>query len=246
MEKLLRQKYLTEFPLKTDLGQPRLLLIGVDIQESIAVTFDSYANEHNTRRTQYGEYGSEHIIRYDNDIGVEHVLASSAVPIFYNYKEINGESVPQVTGDNNNNSNKADTRYFWDGILLSNTPLRQLINEHQDYWESNIHEADLLKDMWKTDDGQEKIKKIPDLDVYIVDIWPTKDNAKPTNRDESVDRMNDIMSNDKTDYDEAVAIFVSDYINFLKQMRNLAVEAIDQVPNSNNKKRALCNKHDSK
>ena len=233
LEKLLREKYLTEFPLKTDLGQPRLLLVSVDILESVAVTFDSYKKHDGTRKTEYGKYGPKYVIRYNNGIGLEHVLASSAVPIFYKYKEIIGESVSENTGDNN--SNKADTRYFWDGILLSNTPLRELISEHQDFWENKIEDANLVDDMWKTDDGQENIRKVPDLDVYIVDIWPTRDYAKPTNRDESIDRMNDIMSNDKTDYDQTVATFVSDYIDFVKQMRNLAAEAINKVPDSNDK-----------
>jgi NTE family protein len=233
LEKLLREKYLTEFPLKTDPGQPRLLLVSVDMLESVAVTFDSYIKDDGTRKTEYGKYGSKHVIRYNNGIGLEHVLASSAVPVFYNYKEIIGESVPEDTGDNNS-SNKADIRYFWDGILLSNTPLRELISEHQDFWEHKIGTT-LVDDMWKIDDGQENIRKVPDLDVYILDIWPTRDYAKPTNRDESVDRMNDIMSNDKTDYDQTVATFVSDYIDFVKQMRNLAAKAINKVPDSNDK-----------
>jgi NTE family protein len=233
LEKLLREKYLTEFPLKTDPGQPRLLLVSVDILESVAVTFDSYKKDDGTRKTEYGKYGPKYIIRYNNGIGLEHVLASSAVPVFYNYKEIIGESVSEDTGDNNN-SNKTDTRYFWDGILLSNTPLRELISEHQDFWENKIG-TNLVDDMWKTDDSQENIRKVPDLDVYIVDIWPTRNYAKPINRDESVDRMNDIMSNDKTDYDETVATLVSDYIDFVKRMRNLAAEAINKVPDSNDK-----------
>src|SRR5919199_5783208 len=124
LEKLLREKYLTEFPLKTDLGQPRLLLVSVDILESIAVTFDSYEKENGIRKTEYGEVLSinstgkkrfEHVIRYDDGVRVEHILAGSAVPIFYNYKEINGESQSEITGDNN--SSTVDTRYFWDGIL---------------------------------------------------------------------------------------------------------------------------------
>jgi NTE family protein len=138
------------------------------------------------------------------------------------------------------NGNKKDIRYFWDGILLSNTPLRELISEHQNFWDNKIG-TNLVDDMWKTDDSQENIRKVPDLDVYIIDIWPTRDYAKPTNRDESVDRMNDIMSNDKTDYDETVATFVSDYIDFVKQMRNLAAEAINEVFDSNDKKERLQN-----
>ena len=185
--------------------------------------------KHNMAKFSVGKKRFEHVIRYDDGVRVEHVLASSAVPIFYKYKEINGES-----GDN---SNTIDTRAFWDGILFSNTPLRQLINEHQDFWENKIEDTNLLGDMWETDNGQKRIRKVPDLDVYIVDIWPTKKDAIPANLEESLDRMNDIMSNDKTDYDEVVATFVSDYIDFVKQMRNLSAEAINEIPNSNNNKK---------
>ncbi len=248
LEDLLTQKYLTEFPMKTSLGQPRLLLVSVDIQESTAVTFDSYEKNGGVRKTEYGDYAKaysrngedkkefEHIIAYNNGLTIEHVLASSAVPIFYKYKALEGEPLPKTVGGNNDD--KADTRYFWDGILLSNTPLRELINEHQDFWENKIGEADLLNDMWKTS-NKEGAKKVPDLDVYIVDIWPTKKDVMPSDRDESIDRMNDIMSNDKTDYDETVAMFVSDYIDFVKQMRNLADEAISELPGSNRKKKTL-------
>ena len=140
LEKLLTEKYLTKFPLKTDLGKPRLLLVSVDIQESIAVTFDSYQKEDGIRKTQYGEYaeafarngegkkGFEHIIKYNEGVGVEHVLASSAVPIFYKYKKIDGQPLPATVPNHDTiNNNKADPRYFWDGILLSNTPLRECL-----------------------------------------------------------------------------------------------------------------------
>jgi NTE family protein len=82
-----------QFPLKTDSGQPRLLLVSVDMLESAAVTFDSYIKDDGTRKTEYGKYGPKYAIIYNNGIGLEHVLASSAVPIFYNYKEIIGEFV---------------------------------------------------------------------------------------------------------------------------------------------------------
>ena len=248
LEDLLIRKYLTEFPLKTSLGQPRLLLVSVDIEESTAVTFDSYEKNGGVRKTEYGDYekdfsrngqakkGFEHIIAYNDGLSIEHVLASSAVPIFYEYKRIEGEPLPETASGNG--ENKPDPRYFWDGILLSNTPLRELINQHQDFWENKIGEPALLNDMWKIGD-QPSIKKVPDLDVYIIDIWPTKKDAVPSDHDESVDRMNDIMSNDKTDYDETVAMFVSDYIDFVKRMRNLAAEAISELPSSNRKKKIL-------
>ena len=46
---------------------------------------------------------------------------------------------------------------FWDGGIASNTPLRELIQAHKDYWQD-----------------VKGVAKIPDLDVYIVDVWPTE------------------------------------------------------------------------
>ena len=48
-------------------------------------------------------------------------------------------------------------RYFFDGGWLSNTPFRELSTAHQEYWKN------------KPNGG-----KIPDLDVYIVNVHPSK------------------------------------------------------------------------
>ena len=49
---------------------------------------------------------------------------------------------------------------FWDGGVLSNTPLRELIQSHQDYWK-------LVENIANSNES------IPDLEVYIVDVWPS-------------------------------------------------------------------------
>jgi NTE family protein len=48
-----------KFPISTSFenGEPRLLLVAVDIQEATPVVFDSYEKEDGTRRTGYGRYG---------------------------------------------------------------------------------------------------------------------------------------------------------------------------------------------
>ena len=48
-------------------------------------------------------------------------------------------------------------RYFCDGGLLSNTPLREVLQAHQEYW-NNIENKD----------------KIPDLDIYLINVHPPK------------------------------------------------------------------------
>jgi predicted acylesterase/phospholipase RssA len=118
-------------------------------------------------------------------------------------------------------------RCFWDGGIASNTPLRELIQAHKDYWQD-----------------VKGVARIPDLDVYIVDVWPTKQNNIPVDHDGVVDRNFELLLSDKTAYDEKVADIVSDYINFVSELRDLAVEAIDGIGNAN-KKKDLLNKLDS-
>ena len=56
---------------------------------------------------------------------------------------------------------------------------------------------------------------IPDLEVYIVDVWPSLDDYPvPSDLDGIRDRKNDLTYQDKTPYDEKVANIVSDYYNF--------------------------------
>ena len=56
---------------------------------------------------------------YDKSgITIEHVLASAAIPINYPYVYINGNK-------------------YWDGGILSNTPLRELISCHNTFWKKD-------------------------------------------------------------------------------------------------------------
>ena len=77
---------------------------------------------------------------------------------------------------------------------------------------------------------------IPDLDVYIVDLWPAKEKTVPMDHDGVIDRYFDLLLNDKTDYDEKVANIVSDYVNFVKQTRDLVIKAINSINDTNKKK----------
>ena len=71
---------------------------------------------------------------YPEGLEIEHIMACSAVPLFYPYEEIGGNK-------------------FWDGYFLSNTPLKELMEEHKAYWEYKIGDSDIfLIDMdkqWK-------------------------------------------------------------------------------------------------
>ena len=47
------------FPISTSFekGEPRLLLVAVDVQEATPVVFDSYEKEDGTRKSEYGRLG---------------------------------------------------------------------------------------------------------------------------------------------------------------------------------------------
>ena len=126
------------FPLKTkfEQGEPRLLLVTVDIQKGVVVTFDSYPKIIKSSegkvdylwQTAY-DYEKDLVIKYEKGIRIEHVMASASVPIYYDYTIIEAKK-SHVIGDRDDNIQSVK-RYFWDGQLLSNTPLRELIGETQ-------------------------------------------------------------------------------------------------------------------
>ncbi len=87
-----------KFPISTssEAGEPRLLLVAADVQEGAPVIFDSYEKEDGTRKSEYGRYGRvkldssanvsedeegfEHVIRYEDGIKSDFVLASLFSP----------------------------------------------------------------------------------------------------------------------------------------------------------------------
>ena len=114
------------------------------------------------------------------------------------------------------------TRKFWDGGLLSNTPLRELIQSHENYWKAKGEESD-----------------IPDLEVYIANIWPigskgTSDNNAangnnddiniPLDQDGVKNRLYDLKFHDKTPHEEKIAYLIRDYIDFAKELKEIAEE----------------------
>ena len=227
-----------KFPISTsfDNNEPRLLLVAVDVQDLTPVLFDSYEKEDGTRKSEYGRYGRvkfgssekdqkntegfEHIIRYDDGIKADFVLASCSVPVSFDYTRLNVESRVLVdggqgdnadTGDNNRPSSSngnISLRSFWDGGLLVNTPLRQTIIAHRDYWH-----------------GVRKLKEnIPTLRYGIINLHPARQDYLPSDYDGVVDRKNDIVFHDRTRFDENVAVLLSDFIELAKSLIKLAEE----------------------
>jgi NTE family protein len=187
--------------------EPRLLTVAVDVADGVAVTFDSYSNE-----TTYNVYNGESKQYEKRTIGYEglmpeHVMASASFPLYFDYQKIDG-------------------RQFWDGGLLSNTPLRELISKHKIYWEDYIGEQNLFNAMWN--DNENDNAKVPDLEVYIINVWPSRENIVPSDYDAIKDRKNDIGHADKTEYDQKVAMLVSDYVQLIREMRKMALDHITQ------------------
>jgi predicted acylesterase/phospholipase RssA len=239
-----------KFPISTSFenNEPRLLLVAVDVQTLTPVVFDSYEKKDGTRKSEYGRYGRlksgsfekdhenaegfEHVIRYDDGIIADFVLASCSVPVNYDYTRLNVESRVLVgegqddnedTGDNTRPSSSSSStststttttttngnsslRSFRDGGLLANTPLRQTVLAHREYW-------------YKVRKMEENI---PRLRYGIINLHPAKQDYLPSDYDGVVDRKNDIIFHDRTEFDENVAVLLSDFIRLAKTLIKLA------------------------
>jgi NTE family protein len=161
--------------------QPRLLVVTIDVAKGKTVTFDSYHT---------AAEDPENTLYEGDGITIDHIMASGTLPVFYDFRKLGGLQ-------------------FCDGDLLSNTPFRELLQAHQDYWlqvmGTNRH-------------------NIPDLEVYIVNDHPSKGSyIKDDDLDGTKDRINDITYSDRNSlYDENVANQASDYLEIIKGMRNFA------------------------
>ena len=86
-----------------------------------------------------------------------------------------------------------DGRYLWDGSLLSNTPLREVI-----------------------DSSPKRDKK-----VYIVNLFPHIQEELPENLADVWHRARDIMHTDKTDHNVRMSKVISKYLLLLKEMHDI-------------------------
>jgi NTE family protein len=259
-----------------DSNEPRLLLCSVDVEEGETVVFDS-----NSDNSQYAydkiKKQYKHTINYDQGLMAEHIIASASIPLLFDYqwipKEYDYQKFARGEEQDGNDARHENFRPFWDGGLLSNTPLREMISEHKTFWEKKTrinngksifemredeeineskreeHNKELFELFWSETVGkarsvattptprrsrreelqQSEIElKADDIDVFVVDLWPAKETPLPLNDyDLTKDRMFDIMNYDKTDYDLKAAMFVTDYIELVRDLvQQLAKDAI--------------------
>lgn len=198
------------FPIKTKEGEPRLLLVAVDARTGDAVTFDSYSeqtNYHDNKSTIYNENGIE----------VEHALASGTFPDFFDY--------PKFKINNPEQGIKNEADIFWDGGFRSNTPLKEVIQAHRDYWlKTKEKQKEVESEKVNVNEDVDEENNVPDLEVYIADLWPSELKESPISfdRDFVENRKWDLLLADKTHYDEQIANVVTDYVDLVRLLKDLA------------------------
>jgi len=220
-------------PIRTSFedGEPRLLLVAIDVLDATsAVTFDSYLCKTKYEDGRKGvennkEKKDEHILNYHDGITMQHVKASMSPNLALEESKLRDE-------ENN------ETRYFWDGAYLSNTPLRELLHLHRYYWyNKKIEEyskANIKEGVKEDADVDEKTWHVPHLEIYIINLYPTieKRVEPPKDADTIQDRELDIRFHDKTKYDKKVAEMTTDYLILHGQIKNLALKYIDPFDKS--------------
>ena len=201
-----------KFPIATsrENNQPRLLLVATDVGEGIPVVFDSYVKEDGTRHTGYGKLivdenddknnrntknkviGFEHIFRYDQGITIDHVMASASVPVSFDYVNLEAERY-----DPNTKSYLKEKRFFWDGSILVNTPLMQVVLSQRQYWYFGKGVKNIM----------------PKLTIFQVNLHPTRITEVPLDHDGVKNRTSDIIFGDRTKNDETVLLILQAYQN---------------------------------
>jgi len=111
----------------------------------------------------------------------KHILATSAYPL-YNFPWIEVE----------------DGVYAWDGGLLNNTPLREVIDA----------------------------SPVNDKRIFLVENYPKRVNALPKNLPEVYHRARDIMFSDKTVYNVKMSKVITLYLRYIEELYQL-IETLD-------------------
>ena len=174
------------------------------------------------------DMGFEHVIRYDDGITSDQVMASGSLPINFDYTKIEVESYnydhssrkdnggKRTRGNNGGASNISDTdslytkeiRRFWDGGLMTNTPLMQLVLLHRYFW----YRVKGIKD------------NVPRLIIGIVNLHPTAQPEIPGDYDGALNRKSDISFSDRSHQEESILMLMSDYVGLIRSLINLAKE----------------------
>jgi NTE family protein len=168
----------------------------------------------------------------DHIITINHVLASAAIPKNFPFVEINGKK-------------------YWDGGILSNTPVRELVHKYDNFWvkilglDSDNSSANSESNNKLIDNDIVELnkiinqKKIPNLELSIVNLHPSEERNEQIpslyDYDMTKDRENDIRFHDKTENDIRMTQFVSDYHELAINLFNLVIDSLKKMKEAGNK-----------
>ncbi|VFJ14502.1 patatin-like phospholipase family protein [Candidatus Nitrosocosmicus franklandus] len=121
---------------------------------------------------------------YKEQITAKHILATSAYPL-YNFRWIEVK----------------DGVFAWDGGLLSNTPLREVITA----------------------------TPVRDKRIFIVENYPKNIDSLPNNLAEVYHRARDIMFSDKTEHNVQMSKVISRYLDYIEQLYQIVDKNVDKL-----------------
>ena len=119
---------------------------------------------------------------YKQQITPKHILATSAYPL-YNFPWIEVQ----------------DGIFAWDGGLLSNTPLREVLD----------------------------VSPINDKIIFLVENYPKKVDALPKNLPEVHHRARDIIFSDKTEHNITLSKIITQYLRYIDELYRIIEEHIE-------------------
>ena len=140
---------------------------------------------------------------FDNtqtEIKAKHILASSGYPIY---------GFPWVEVDEN--------VYGWDGSLLSNTPIREVIY----------------------------VSPRNDKNIFIVENYPQKIDRLPTNMIEVINRYKDILFCDKDMYNIQLSKLITRHINLIEKLYDAFEKYADKTKISSDELNNIRNEYDN-
>ncbi len=121
---------------------------------------------------------------YKEQITPKHILATSAYPL-YNFRWVEVE----------------DGIYAWDGSLLSNTPLREVI----------------------------AASPVKDKMICLVENYPPRIDKLPENLPDVYHRTRDIMFSDKSKHNVRMSKVISMYLNYMEELYQIVENNIDKI-----------------
>jgi predicted acylesterase/phospholipase RssA len=131
-------------------------------------------------------------------------MASGCYPVNFDYSLLEVESYS--SDPDFSRQYRKEIRRFWDGGMLTNTPLSQLVLLHRQYW----YKIRGLKD------------KVPALAVAVINVHPTSQTEIPTDHDGVVSRNNDITFSDRTHREQEILLLISDYVDLVRDLIRIA------------------------